>query len=47
MEETPTVLQLKEATFEYDVEDDTNDLQTTIFRLEKVNLEVKKVIFED
>lgn len=42
-DEPPTVLQLKEATFEYDTGGIENDLQISTFRLERVNMEVKKV----
>uniref|UniRef100_A0A1I8QDH6 ABC-type xenobiotic transporter n=1 Tax=Stomoxys calcitrans TaxID=35570 RepID=A0A1I8QDH6_STOCA len=41
-DEQLTVLQFKDASFEYEVGGMDNDLQVTTFRLEKINLEVKK-----
>lgn len=43
VEEPPVVLQFKEATFEYDMINNDEDVHATRFRLEKVNMEVKKV----
>lgn len=42
-EDRPIVLQFKDATFEYDAINNDEDVQATTFRLEKVNMEVKKV----
>lgn len=44
LEDPPVVLQFKDATFEYDVINNDDNVETTKFRLEKVNFEVKKVI---
>lgn len=42
-DERPVVLQFKDTTFEYDMINNDEDVQTTTFRLENVNMEVKKV----
>ncbi|KAM7354188.1 ATP-binding cassette sub-family C member 10 [Cochliomyia hominivorax] len=41
-DERPVVLEFKEATFEYDMIKNDEDVQSTTFRLEKINMEVKK-----
>lgn len=43
-DERPVVLQFKDATFEYDLKNNDDDMQAAIFRLENVTMEVKKVI---
>lgn len=45
-DDRPAVLQFKDATFEYDQINNDDDIPVTAFRLEKVNLEVKKVLDE-
>lgn len=46
VDEPPIVLQFKEATFEYDMIHNDEDVHATTFRLEQVNMEIKKVISE-
>ncbi|XP_046809062.1 ATP-binding cassette sub-family C member 10 [Lucilia cuprina] len=42
VDDRPVVLQFKDATFEYDTINNDDDVQTTTFTLENVNMEVKK-----